>query len=148
MSLEMELFDPFNKKKKPFELMDDFFAKMKMPSVMEIRQPLVDVIDKGKFVQVIAELPGIDKKGIDIDINENSVSIKTEAKKELTQTKHDKGYYFHERAYKSFFRKLPLPSEVLANKAKAEFKDGILKIEIPKKVGPVQKKKVFKVHVW
>ena len=147
MSLEMELFDPFRKKKRPFDLMDDFFEPIKMPIGPNIRAPLVDVIDRGKFVQVIAELPGIDKKDIDIDVSKNSIAIKTEARKELAQTKHSKGYYFHERSYSGFFRKLPLPANVLANRAKADFKDGILKIEIPKRTVPKQMQKRAKIKV-
>jgi HSP20 family protein len=129
----MDLFDPFRKKKKFDGLMQDFFEPMKLPLNTGIRAPLVDIKDRGKFLEVIAELPSMKKKDIDIDINEDSIAIKTEARKELTQTKHDKGYYFHERSYSWFFRKLPLPANVLANRAKVDFKDGILKIEIPKK---------------
>ncbi|MDD5148458.1 MAG: Hsp20/alpha crystallin family protein [Candidatus ainarchaeum sp.] len=146
MSLEEELLDPFRKKKKFENAMDDFFAPIKMPE-HGIRAPLVDILDRGKTVQVVAELPGIDKKDIDIEVTDGSIAIKTSANSEFTQAKKNRGYYFHERKYAGFFRQLPLPSAVIANRAKADFKDGILKVEIPKKAMQKEKPKSTRIRL-
>ncbi len=131
MANEPELWDPFRQmrrvRRRMFEMFPtpDFFG--------DIRQPLVDVIDKGKTLHVAAELPGMDKKDIDINVEETSIEIKAKAKQETKKEKKKEGYYFHERSYQSFYRRIPLPAEVNAKSAKAEFKNGILTVELPKK---------------
>ncbi|MDD5162753.1 MAG: Hsp20/alpha crystallin family protein [Candidatus ainarchaeum sp.] len=147
MSLEMELFDPFRKKKKFENFMQDFFEPMKLPLSAGLRSPLVDIRDKEKMLEVTAELPGVEKKDIDIDIQNGSIAIRTEMHREKKEETKSKGYYFHERAYSGFYRMLPLPSEVIPGRAKAEFSNGLLRIEIPKAKLIKAAGKKFKVKV-
>ncbi|HLD59229.1 MAG TPA: Hsp20/alpha crystallin family protein [archaeon] len=130
---ELDLFDPFKKKKGIDSLMEDFFEPMRMPVSSGIRSPLVDIVDKGKFLRVTAELPGIEKKDIDLNILDDRLAIRAEIKHEKKEEKKDSGYFFHERSYSSFSRQLPLPSPVVPEKAKADFSNGILHIDLPKK---------------
>ena len=140
---EMDLWDPFRKMRKMQKKMVGFFPT---EDFMQIRQPLVDVIDKEKSIQVMAELPGMTKKNIDLKLDKESLQIKAESEEETKQEKGKEGYYFHERSHQKFFRQIPLPAEVMASEVKAEFKNGILHIDLPKKQ-PAKKEKGFKIKI-
>ncbi len=141
---ELDLLDPFRPMRKMRRNLFDLFA---FPNEFSgLREPLVDVVDKGKELLLTAELPGIDKKDIDVSIDEDSLAIRAESRQEKKEEREQEGYYFHERAYQGFFRKIPLPSEVVAGKIKAEFKDGILTVNLPKK-HPLVKGKGVKVEI-
>lgn len=79
---------------------------------------------------VKAELPGIQKEDIDINMTEDTIMISGEKKKEEKVEKKD--YYSLERSYGSFKRSLSLPVAVQTEKASAKFKDGVLEIRIQK----------------
>lgn len=125
---EMNLWDPFRKMRKMQKKMLGFFPK---EDLRETRQPLIDIIDKGKSLQVTAELPGMSKKDIGLKVEDSRLQISAEASQEAKDEKE--GHYHHERSYQKFFRQIPLPAEIMASKSKAEFKNGILEIELPKK---------------
>jgi len=138
---EMDLWDPFRKMRKMQRKTLGFFPEDFMA---DTRQPLIDIIDKGKKLQVTAELPGMDKKNIDLKVDDRQLQISAEAKQETKDKKE--GYYHHERSYQKFFRQVPLPAEIMTQEAKAEFKNGILSIELPKK-HPEKKEKGHKIRV-
>ena len=92
-------------------------------------QPVVDIIKKDGKVIVTAELPGINKENISIDVNEDVLTLKGERKYEKEEKEAD--YYRKERVTGSFSRSFVLPSGVSTEEINAEYKDGILKIEIP-----------------
>ncbi len=94
-----------------------------------LKQACVDVIDKDTEIIVKAELPGVEKKDLDISVTKNSVTIRP-TRQEETEEKGD--YYHSEISQASYQRTLMLPSEVFEGKANAKFKDGILKITLPK----------------
>ena len=96
----------------------------------EILAPPVDVYETDSEVVVKAELPGVKKEDIDVTIKENSVYIKAERKEE----REEKTENVHrvERFYGRIERIVPLPVEVKPEEAKAEYKDGVLEIRIPK----------------
>jgi len=96
----------------------------------EGRMPKVDVIDRDEDVVVRAEVPGVDKEDLDISITEHSVTIKGETKHEAKEEKGD--YYCSEISRGAFVRTLALPGKVDADKAKAQFKDGVLELTLPK----------------
>jgi len=144
---ELDLFDPFRKRKKLSDIMNEFFEPMRIMPAAGIRTPLVDVIDRGKEFKVTAEMPGIDKKDIELNITDSFIEIKTEAKSEKKEEKEKEGYFYHERAYSGFYRKLPLPSEAESEKAGAEFKNGILTVTIPKKIQAKTEKKAKKIQI-
>ncbi len=98
--------------------------------LFESKVPCVDVIDKGTEILVKAELPGVEKKDLDISVTKNSVTIKGTTRHEETEEKGD--YYHSEISQASYQRTIMLPSEVFEEKAKAKFKDGILKLTLPK----------------
>ncbi len=105
--------------------------------------PSIDIYEEGDEVVVKAELPGLKKEDIEVNLTEDSITISGEKKKE--EKVERKGYCRHERSYGSFARSFLLPSEVRTDDAKADFKDGVLEIRIPKT--EEAKKKVKKVTI-
>lgn len=106
-----------------------------------MRTPLADLEENDKDIIAKFEMPGVDKKDIQLNITENKIEIKVEKKQETKVEK--KGVYREERNYKGFYRSMVLPSEVIPEKAKARYKDGILEITIPK----VENKKKNKIEI-
>ena len=131
----------------PFEEMDRFFESQfpsgwihpfhwtrpswsKLGEPFEGKMPKVDVIDRDGEIVVKAELPGVDKKDLDISVTKNSVTIKGSTSHEEKEEKGD--YYRSEISRGSYSRTLTLPSDVNEDKAKADFKDGVLELTLPK----------------
>ena len=130
----------------PFEEMnrmfDQFFGggwvnpwRFRWPSfpdlaLPEMSLPKVDVIDRENEVLVKAEVPGVEKKDLDISVGENTVMIKGSTQHEEKEEKGD--FVRHEISSGAFSRTVVLPSNVDGTRAKAVFKDGILELTIPK----------------
>lgn len=110
-----------------------------------IRQPLIDLADNGKEYVLKAEVPGINKEDLNIEVTENSIEISGETKTEEKEEDKEKGYLRRERRYAKFYRSLPLPEAVVADKAEAELKDGILTVKLPKAAPPEKKSKKVQV---
>jgi HSP20 family protein len=110
----------------------------------ETRKPLVDIRDTGEELIIEAEMPGIQKENIDIQLTENSIEICGEMKTE--EEEDEEGYFHQERRYTTCYRQVPLPSEVIPDKADATLEDGILYITLPKKK-PAPKEKVHSVKI-
>ena len=92
--------------------------------------PRVDVIDREEEVLVRAEIPGVEKKDIHVDLSGQLLTIKGERRHE---ERKEKGEYFRaEIASGSFSRTIRMPEDVDLEKAKAEFKDGMLEVHLPK----------------
>ena len=93
-------------------------------------RPIVDIFDTEKAIVINAELPGVTREDITLGVKENILSLKGERKSGEEVKKEN--YYRMERCFGSFERAFTLPSAVDQEKIKANFKDGILRIEIPK----------------
>jgi HSP20 family protein len=92
--------------------------------------PLVDIVESDQAVIVTAEFPGMSKEDIGIVIQDNVLTLKGEKKQDSGQK--DKNYHRLERSYGSFERSFSLPVTIKNDKIKANFKDGILTIRLPK----------------
>lgn len=92
--------------------------------------PAVDVYENDDTIVVKAELPGMEKDQIAVDVQGRVLSIKGEraSDNEINEGR----YYRRERTHGRFERALTLPAEVNPESIKAEYKDGILKVEVPK----------------
>jgi HSP20 family protein len=112
---------------------------------IDIREPLTDIEDRGKELVVRAEMPGIPKENVNIKLTEDSIEINAEAKTEVEEKAKD--YYHRERSYRTFYRTLPLPTEVVADKAEASLTDGILEIKLPKRYPAEPKGKVHRIKI-
>jgi HSP20 family protein len=105
--------------------------------------PRIDIAETDKKVEVTVELPGVDEKDIDISLSDDMLTVKGEKKSETEKTEKD--YHLVERSYGSFERMTRLPCEVDADKVKADFKQGVLKITLPK--SPEAKSKARKIAI-
>ncbi|MGA7145359.1 MAG: Hsp20/alpha crystallin family protein [Desulfobacterales bacterium] len=104
--------------------------------------PVVDVYDNDENIVIKAELPGIDKKDINIDVKDGVLTLKGDRSWD-NEVKKDK-YYRRERSFGRFERAFQLPVDVDPGKISADYNDGILKISIPKP--EEQKPKQITVH--
>jgi len=100
------------------------------PSVYEGKFPRVDVIERDTEIVVKAEVPGIDKNDIDVQVTESAVTIKGSSRHEAKEEKGD--YCRCEITRGGFSRTIALPAEVDGSKSKAAFKDGVLELTLPK----------------
>lgn len=100
------------------------------PELPELRAPKVDVIDRDNDVLVRAELPGVEKKDVEISTSDTTVTIKATTRREQKEEKGD--YYRCEISSGSYARTVALPAEVQSGKAKASLKDGVLELTLPK----------------
>jgi len=116
-------------------LMDDFFEDFFTTEPIlakreRILTPRIDVIDKGDRFIVQAEIPGVDKKDLDIEIGDEYMVIKGEKK---TSEEHKEEDYYHKESFHGkFMREISIPERVKTDAAKATYENGILKIELPK----------------
>lgn len=130
-----ELFDNFRQ-----DIQDAFFApfinplsSVGMPRGMdsiEARIPLCDVIDKVDKYIISLEVPGIQKDKIELKATDEHITISAEEEKR--NEKEEGNYVLNERSYRSFFRKIPFPENIVPTKVDAIVENGILKIELPK----------------
>jgi HSP20 family protein len=92
--------------------------------------PTVDVYEQDNSLVVKAELPGVKKEDIDVELEQGDLVIRGQRRSE--QEVRDENYYRSERSFGSFYRRLPLPEGVKPNQINASFNDGVLEIHIPK----------------
>jgi HSP20 family protein len=99
--------------------------------------PAIDLYEEGNTLVVEAELPGIPKEAVKITCSDHTLTIQGETKKEEEEKRE--GYYRAERRYGNFFRAVTLPESVDTDKATAQFRDGVLRVALPKKAKPEEK---------
>jgi HSP20 family protein len=97
----------------------------------------VDIYEDGESVIVKAEIPGIKKENINVQLTPDSITIS--GKKSGEERVEQKDYFRVERSYGSFTRSLRLPVETMTDKARAVFKDGVLEVRIPKSAAATQR---------
>jgi HSP20 family protein len=93
--------------------------------------PAVDIYETDNEVILKAELPGVDQKGIDIQVENNTLTLHGERK--LERDTKQENYHRIERAYGSFYRSFTLPGTVDQEKIGADYKDGVLTVVLPKR---------------
>ncbi|OCJ16433.1 molecular chaperone Hsp20 [Rhizobium sp. AC44/96] len=92
--------------------------------------PAVDVVEKDDAFEITAEVPGLDEKNIEVKLANGVLTIRGEKSEEKEEK--DKSYHVSERHYGSFQRSFQLPEYVDADKVKAAFAKGVLKVTLPK----------------
>ncbi|MCX7920320.1 MAG: Hsp20/alpha crystallin family protein [bacterium] len=112
-------------------LFDNFFARIGERGAFDTSwAPSVDIYETKDAVVIDAELPGIKQNDISVTVSDNVLTIKGEKKQE--KEVKEENYHRVERAYGSFSRSFTLPVGVQSDKIKASYKDGVLKITLPK----------------
>ena len=126
-------FDPFN------DIVDDLFRGFLVRPVAHDTACLkVDVAEKNGAYQVTADLPGVKKEDIQVQIDGAQVTLSAEVKRENEVA--DAGRALHtERAYGKVSRSFSLPQELDEAKAEARFRDGVLELTLPKKAAAARK---------
>ena len=106
--------------------------------------PTVDITEDDKEYLIKAEIPEVDKKDVKVTVQERVLTIQGERK----QVKEENNQRFHriERAYGTFVRSFTLPEDVEEDKVRAEFKDGMLLVRVPKTEKPQPKAVEVKVN--
>jgi HSP20 family protein len=145
-----ELVSPFEEMERWFGdfFNRPFFSPMWMPRFnlprMQQVTPSLDIYEEEDAVVVKAELPGIGKEDVEVDISDDLLTISGEKKAEEKLERKD--YHRIERSYGSFSRSVRLPGEVLSDQAKASFKDGVLEVRIPKTEAAKQKRRKIEIE--
>jgi HSP20 family protein len=116
---------------------DDFFGGSvarngkETAAGMGVWAPVVNVREDKSSYYVEAELPGMSKEDIQIEVENNVLSLKGERRSERKE--EQESYHFVERSYGSFYRSFALPKNVNADGIQAEYKDGVLHVALPKR---------------
>jgi HSP20 family protein len=127
------------------EIVWDPFRGFEWPIEYELptRIPYVDVIDSGKEYIVKAELPGLKKENVEIEVGTNELSLT--AKSDVESEEKGKTYLHRERAYSSFRRYIGFAEAIDAGKVSATIVDGVLEVKLPKlEPEPERKKRKIK----
>ncbi len=126
-------WDPFEELKR----MEQRIGRMFGPEAVSGRMPhemteipSVDVVEKGNDVIVTADMPGVDKNDIKINVRDNDI-LEISAQKQTEKEEKEKGFIRHERAYNRYYRSIKLPAPVDKSKAKATYNNGVLEVTLP-----------------
>jgi len=125
--------------------MNDWFDKFNrdidVPQMeMEEFSPKVELRETDKGYSVRAEIPGISESDVNVTLRENNLILEGEKKSETK--KEERGHYFSEFSYGSFYRSIPLEEEVNPDKVKAIYRNGILHVELEKIEGSTGSKRI------
>ena len=123
---------------------DSYFPEAAYWEDMDKFSMPVEIADKGKDYEVKAELPGVKKEDLDIDIDKNYIVIN--AKKEEEKEENEKSYKKSEFRYGEFSRTVYFPQEIDVEKTSAKLEHGILEIEAPKLAAEKGNIKKLTVH--
>jgi HSP20 family protein len=117
-------------------LFDGFFSDFgRMPSLFSgdrvgAFSPKIDISNDKSAIDVVAELPGLDEKDIQVSLKDNVLTIKGE--KKMSDEKKEKNYHRVERSFGSFERSIRVPEGINVEEIKASFKNGVLSVSLPK----------------
>jgi HSP20 family molecular chaperone IbpA len=121
--------------------MDERFFNPWVPAsaFIDIKEPTMNIIDNGKEFVIHADMPGIPRENIEINVTPTHIEISGEYEKQNDDSRRD--YVRQERVYSQFYRTSSLPAEVMAEKAAATVNNGVLEVRLPKKEPTVEKRK-------
>lgn len=111
-------------------------------AIEKYRKPFIDLIETDKEVVATAEMPGLEKEDIKINLTEDRLEISAETKHE--EEKNEKGYVYKERRSGCYYRSVSLPSSIDPDNSKASYNNGVLQITMPKT--EIKKKTPVKVE--
>jgi HSP20 family protein len=106
--------------------------------------PRVDILERDGRLTIRAELPGLSKDDIKVEVTEDTITIQGERKQEKKEERE--GYSYSECSYGRFYRAIPLPEGVDASKATAEFRNGVLEVAMPAPPSPQSKARRLEIQ--
>jgi HSP20 family protein len=127
--------DPFALMRQEMDrLFDSFTRDWSLPTTLPggFLSPKVDVAESEKGLEISAELPGVDQKDISLDLSDGILTLQAEHKEEKEEKDEKKHYHLVERSHGSFMRRFAIPFEPDADKVKASFDKGVLKVMVPR----------------
>jgi HSP20 family protein len=95
----------------------------------DIWTPELEIFHRNSELVIRADLPGLTKDDVKVDVSDNQVIIEGERQRQHEEERE--GVFRSERSYGRFYRAIPLPEGVIADQAKATFKNGVLEVTIP-----------------
>jgi HSP20 family protein len=135
--MELVKWNPFGRSVRVRNHMDNFFNDFFRPALCidedmtaAAWNPAVDVYEDKADIIIKAELPGVEKKDITVDVNGGVLTLKGERNHEKEVQEEE--YYRRESVYGKFERSFKLPDGTNFDMIKADFKEGILKVSVPK----------------
>ncbi|KAF2956841.1 Hsp20/alpha crystallin family protein [Marinitoga sp. 38H-ov] len=136
-------FEPFETLKREIERLFDDFGSLDIFETSKIAMPSIDIYETEKDIVIEADVPGYDKKDINLRLDDDILTISAEKRDD----KEEKGrnYIKRERYFGKFERSIKLPDYIDFDKIKAKFNAGVLKIEIPKL--PEKAKKFKQINI-
>lgn len=126
--------DPFNQFRRLSDQMERWFEtfagvrRADRGSEMSFWAPDVETFLRDDKFVVRADLPGLTKDDVKVDVTDDSILIQGERQK--THEEQREGFYRSERIYGRFYREIPLPEGALAETAEADYRDGVLEITV------------------
>lgn len=115
-------------------LTTDFFSSLPVASPKSEGRtivPRVDIREIGDTIVLTAEIPGVDRDGLKIEVKNGVLTLQGEKHRE--ESEEQNGYYRSERAYGSFYRSFSVPDDVDGDAIEARYNDGVLTLSLPKK---------------
>lgn len=144
---DLSTWQPFEEMSTIHERINQLFNRISGDDMMLTQQawnPLMDVVEKDNMILLEMDVPGMEKKDINVEIDSGGLTIRGERKRE---SKEKNGDYVHiERRYGSFLRRFPIPEYVDKDNIKVTCKDGILKINMNKVPGKKKIAKTLKIE--
>ncbi len=108
-----------------------------------VAMPAMDLVERHEDFEMTAELPGLDEKNIEVNVANGVLTVKGQKEEDKVEKKED--FHLRERRFGSFSRSVRVPDTVDPDKIDASFKNGVLKVTLPKK--PEAQKPVKKIEV-
>lgn len=115
------------------KMFEDSLARFRMPEeagMPTFWSPSVDIYETDENIVLKAELPGVDKKEVSVEVKDSILVLKGERKRE--KEVKEENYHRVERSFGTFMRSFSLPVSVKQDQVKAKFKDGVLEVTLPK----------------
>ena len=140
------LFENFGFGRSPalstWSLFDDIDSASRLPSTRQaatLWSPPIEIFERDNDLVVRADLPGLSKDDVNVDIDNGVLTLSGERRSEHEEERQ--GYFRSERSYGSFSRSIPLPEGVNEDQVNASFKDGVLEVTMPKPPGATSKRR-------
>lgn len=116
----------------PFAVFDQFLNGGARSAGALMRAPETDVVETEREIRVHVEMPGLKRDNIEVDVENNVLTIRGEKREERTEGKESGRYHLAERRWGTFARSFVLPRDVDSDAIQASFEDGVLTVMIPK----------------
>lgn len=130
--MAQQIWDPFDELRRIQDRLSRIFGEypMAMGERRMMETPNVDIMERGNDIIVTADMPGVNKEDIKLEVRDGNI-LDISAEKKMERKEEEKGYVRHERSYTGYYRSMQLPAPVDKTKAKASYNNGVLEVVLP-----------------